>query len=233
MRFFGRSLTLVTLWTALLALAAPACSGDGGAPAAAGAPAADWPAGTVLAVGALPISAADVDQDSATVVHLALESSDRDLRRKALMNLTLPRTVARALAGERWDEVRREAQAALERARRGETADLPERLDLEGGYGSVGLALWGAALETPIGTWTPLVEEGGAFRTALVVARAEHRIAAGTTVELEELRFPYLDDPDPAVAIEAAKDDLVLVIVDPEWRRVVPELTQYRMGVHE
>jgi len=29
-----------------------------------------------------------------------------------------------------------------------------------------------------------------------------------------------------------AKDQLELVIVDPEWRRIVPELTQYRMGVH-
>lgn len=220
------------LFGAVLALVSGGACGGGSAGAAVPR---DWPPGTVLAVDGVAITAAEVDRDSAVVLPLALDSTERDLRRKALMNLTLPRVIGRLMAGERLEQARARAERARALLVAGQEPapgepPLPPLVPLHGGYGNVGLALWGAALETEVGSWTPLVEADGAFWCARVTARHEYRMAAGTTVELECLRVPFLDDPDPAGAIEAEKDRRTLVIVDPAWRRIVPELTQYRMG---
>lgn len=218
--------------TVLLAgLALPACSD----PASGGAMATDprsWPEGTVLAVEDVPILASDVDRDSTLIYHLALESTERDLRRKALANLTLPRTIARVLAGDERERVERRAREELAELVSGERPIPPDAQRVEGGYGDLGYALWGTAIETPIGSWTPLIEIDGAFVAAYVHNLFEYEIPAGTEADVEVVGWPYLAGFGSGV-VDAAMDELQLTIVDPEWRRIVPEITQYRMGVHE
>ena len=51
-------------------------------------------------------------------------------------------------------------------------------------------------------------------------------------LELDVLAFPFLDPLQAEGQVEAACDRYRLTIVDPVWRPIVPELLQYRMGVH-
>jgi len=191
-----------------------------------------WPAGTVVAVEDEPITADDVDRDSALIYHLALESTERDLRRKALANLTLPRAIGRVLGRAERADVERVARAERAELAAGSRPLPADARRLSGGYGDVGLAIWGTAIDTPPGTWTPLIEFGGTFAAALVHDVDPYEIPAGTEVDVEIVAWPYVDG-DRDERIESAKDELKLTIVDPEWRRIVPERTQYRMGVHD
>ena len=213
------------------ALLAFACS-EGSEPGTTAAPTETWPSGTVLVVEGQPILDIEVDQDSTLIYHLALESTERDLRRKALATLTLPRAIGRVLAGDRRDEVEQEASAELARLVDGSQPMPDQTWRRRGGYGDVGYAIWGTALETPAGSWTPLIEVDGAFVAAFVHQLYPYEIPAGTEVDVEVVEWPYVDGARDEV-LESAKDELKLEIIDPEWRLIVPERTQYRMGVHE
>ena len=189
----------------------------------------EWPAGTVLAVGGEPIAAEEIDRDMAVVMQVAVDSVARDLQRKALVHLTLPRAIGRALGGKRRARVLAEVEAWRAELAAGEQAGPLGLEHLSGGYGDMDLALWGAALDTPIGAWTEIQDVGGEFVFGRVLARSEHTIAAGTVVEVEAARRAYLEGPSPQAEVERAMDRLTLTIVDPLWREVVPEIIQHRM----
>ncbi len=220
---------------ALCALALAACSGDRDAETpAAPESGRSWPADTVLAVEDVPITATEVDRDSLIVLLLMPNASERELRRKALIHMALPRAIGRALGGER--------RAAVEEEARARRAGLAEDLEMGPfaaqerriGYGDYHLALWGAALDTEVGAWTPVVEVGGSFAFARVDERFDHALPAATEFSVTIFEYPYLaGERPPSLLIEDAHDDLKLTIIDPAWEKVVPERTKYRMGVHK
>lgn len=216
----------------LLALLLGACS-DGSA-----APAATWPEDTVLAVGELPILAAEVDRDTVPISLIEPAATTAQLRRLALNHLTLPRSIGRMLAGRRWQEARELADKTRRELLAGTLpGPMPEggpsdRV-LEGGFGTIGLAIWGAAFELAPGEWSPVVEEAGAFHLVRLIERHAAPRPAEVRVKVALLDFPYLEKRADRNEIEEAMDRTRLLIVDPSWRTVVPEHTQYRMGVHD
>lgn len=230
-----------TGWPALLALALAACGPEGG-PAdqpAGGVPAAahepiDWPAGTVLAVDDRPLTLDEVDLASVWIERIQPEVSGRQLRRLALTNVTLMQALAElsAAPGER-QRARAEAEERLEAARAGELAGPPGP---DGGLGEVaegnwqvlGIPLWGQALDWEPDTWH-LIEEPGRFVVARKLKRTDEIHPTAISLRIDAFVFPYL----PAdLALESTIDDHRLTFVDPSWREIVPEHTQYRMGVH-
>lgn len=226
---------------ALLALALGACgpgSDPAGRPAGGTAAAAaepiDWPAGTVLAVDDRPITLDEVDLASVWIERIQPEVSGRQLRRLALTNVTLMQALAElsAEAGER-ERARAEAEERLAAARAGELAGPPNP---DGGLGEVvegnwqvlGIPLWGQALDWEPDTWN-LIEEPGRFVVARSLKRTDEIHPTAISLRLDAFVFPYLPED---LALERAIDDHRLTFVDPSWREIVPEHTQYRMGVH-
>jgi len=193
----------------------------------------DWPAGTVLAVDGLPISVDEIDLASVWVERIDPKAAERQLRRLALANVVLPRTLAELSAPEERARARAEAEAQLARLRAGGAKGPPGP---DGGFGTVGegnwqvlgIPLWGQATDWPADEWH-LVEEPGRFVVARRLARVDLPHPTALAVRVDTFLFPYLP---PELDLEAAIDEHRLTIVDPLWREIVPERTQYRMGVH-
>jgi hypothetical protein len=212
----------------LIALALAGCGGA--APAVE-----DWPEGTVVAVDDIPILLDQVDLASVWIERIDPVASPHQLRRLALTNVSLPRAIAEAMAepGAR-EEARRKALEALEQLRGGTWPDPPGE---DGGYGEVdegnwqlfGIPLWGTATDLARNEWSGPFEEPGRFVVVRVLERRDMPHTAAIVVKLDALVFSYL--PDGAM-IETAMDDHRMTIVDPDWFEIVPERTQYRMGVH-
>lgn len=213
----------------------PAASASGAARAEAphSAPSgADWPVGTVVAVDDVPISLDEVDRASVWIERIQPEVAGRQLRRLALTNVSLLRALAEAIAPEERLAARSAAEAELERLRaRANEAPTPDEglgKRVEGNWQVLGIPLWGEALDWPPGEWH-LIEEPGRFVVARRVARSDQPHPAATSLEVDTVVHPYLP---PELDLDAAMEDHRLTIVDPEWREIVPERTQYRMGVH-
>ena len=217
----------------MLALAAPAC-GDAG-PQAAPEAGGRWPAGTVIAVDDVPIGIDEVDEASVWVERVDPKATGRQLRRLALTNVNLPRAIAEVMAepGARA-AARKRALEALARLRDGTYPDPPGE---DGGYGEVvegswqtfGLTVWGLAMDFPVGEWSEPIEEPGRYVLVRLLERRDQPHTAAIVLKIDALPFPYLpEEPD----IEGAKDRHEMTIVDPDWYEIVPERTQYRMGVH-
>jgi hypothetical protein len=222
---------------ATLLLAACAACDEGAAP---GAPAPEpraWPAGTVLAVEDLPISAAEVDAASVWIERIDRKASPDHLRRLALTNLVLPAKVARLLAPQEYARAQDEARAALESLREGRWVG-PVGPDgtlgelRAGTFQLVGIPAWGAALDLAEGEWSEPVEATGQLLLVRRLGLTPAPVPLAIEVEVDVLAFPYLDPATAPTQVEAAYDRFRLTLVDPDWRKLVPELLQYRMGVH-
>ena len=225
---------------AALALVLGACAPSDDAveaPPAAAAPAerGDWPAGTVLAVDDVPILAGEVDAATVAVQRIERRAVDAQLRRLALTNIVLPRLLTRLMAedGAR-DAALAEAREALAALRAGEWFGLP----VDGRYGELysgnfnrlGLELWSVGQDLAEGEWCEPIEQDGQF---LIARRLELRpspVPIGAEVDLDVLAFPFVDQTNYALELEAAYDRHQLTVVDPAWRALVPELLLYRMG---
>ena len=193
-----------------------------------------WPAGTVLAVEDRPILAEEVDQASVFVERVEPQASPPQLRRLALTNVVLPRTVARLLAPEAYERARGEAQAQLARIQTGTLAGPPgpegRYGTLEtGGWPELGLVAWGTAMDLPDEQWSGVVEEVGHFIVLRRVGREEGPLPMATRVTVEAFVFPWLPSAELLAEVDAAYDRFQLTIVDPAWRAIVPELVQARM----
>jgi hypothetical protein len=228
--------------TGVLALAASlAACGAGAPPSGAGPsdagpsgaapPDAAWPPGTVLAVDGAPISVDEVDLASAWIARIEPQAAGRQLRRLALANVALPRLVAELSAPEERARARAEAEAQLARLLDGGLAGPPGAdgglgTRFEGTWQELGIPLWGQAIDWPVGEWR-LIEEPGRFVVARRLRSEDHLHPMALVLSLDAFAFPYLPQGfDLAAAAERHR----LTIVDPAWREIVPELTQYRMG---
>jgi hypothetical protein len=196
-----------------------------------------WPEGTVLAVDDLPISADEVDAASAWIERIDRKASPDQLRRLALTNIVLRNKVAQLLAPEARNKALEDARTALKQLREGNWIGPPGPDGLygerrSGDFRIIGIPAWATGMDLEEGEWSEPVETTGQF---LLVRRLELRSAPvplAIELELDVLAFPYLDPLEAEGQVEAAHDRYRLTIVDPAWRVIVPELLQYRMGVH-
>lgn len=210
----------------LLAALAAACGGgaDKDAPPSA-APA--YPAGTVLAVGGVPIAAAEVEE---AVERVRLVYPDRSASfhaTQALQSLVLPRAALRLAYAEPRAAARAECDAARERIRAGEDPEGPER---EGGWGRLSLHVWDTARRLEPGGWSEPFEDLGVFYLVRLVRRGGfERYPAEEVLTVRVLEFGYLPagfrPPDLDAALAAAR----LEVVDPAYEDLVPETLRYKM----
>lgn len=217
------------------ALAAAGCAREESDGSGAGQP--SWPAGTVLAVEDLPISAAEVDAASAWIERIEPKASPDHLRRLALTNIVLRNKVAQLLAPEARERALEEAREALTHLREGTWSDPPGPDGLlgerrAGTFQMLGIPAWGAAIDLPDGQWSEPLEVPGQFLLMRRLSLSPAPVTLAIEVELDVLAFPYLDPERAEGEVEAAIDRFHLTLVDPAWRPLVPELIQYRMGVH-
>lgn len=197
----------------------------------------DWPAGTVLALDDLPISAEEVDAASGWIERIERKATGDQLRRLAVTNIVLPNKVAQLLAPEARAKALAAAQATLEQLRGGTLVGPPGP---EGRYGELwsgefrvlGIPAWGTAMDLAEGAWSEPIETPGQFLLVRRLALRPAPVPMGIELDLDVLAFPYLDAARAAAEVEQAYDRVRLTIVDPAWRTLVPELLQYRMGVH-
>ena len=223
---------------ALLAAVLACGPGKGAPPESAARARADWPAGTVLAVDGVPITAEDVDRASVWIERIERPSTGPQLRRLALTNVVLPRVLAGLLAPEQRERALASASEAVRRLRAGTWTDarLPEgatRERMTGSFQDLGIVAWGAGMDlAQEGAWSDPVEDAGRFLVLRRLSRRDGPVPMTTVVELDALAFPYLPTDSAPALVEDAKDHHRLTIVDPAWRAIVPERIQYRMGVH-
>ena len=197
----------------------------------------DWPAGTVLAVDDLPISADEVDAASGWIERIERTASGDRLRRLALTNLVLRNKVAQILAPEAREKALAEARAAHKQLRDGTWVGPPGP---DGRFGELksgdfrvlSIPAWATGMDLAEGEWSEPVEVPGQFLLVRRLALRPSPVPLGIELDLDVLAFPYLDPTRAEAEVEAAYDRVRLTIVDPAWRTLVPELLQYRMGVH-
>jgi hypothetical protein len=224
---------------ATLLLACLAACGAGADPSgaersgAAPASSAAWPPGTVLAVDGAPLTADEVDLASAWIERIEPQAAERQLRRLALANVALPRILAELSAPAERERARAEAEAQLAQLRDGTIAGPPDADGslgtlVEGNWQALGISLWGQAIDWPAGEWH-LIEEPGRYVVARRLGRADHLHPTALVLTIDAFVHPYLPE---GFDLDAAQEDHRLTIVDPAWREIVPELTQYRMGAH-
>jgi hypothetical protein len=198
-----------------------------------------WPASTVMVVGGkVPIFASDVDPYLPALALIEPRFVEKQLMRVALTNVVLPRAIATVLAGdEARAKARKAADDALATLRDGTWVGpaAPGSTGgavIEGSFVQLGIVKWANAFELQPGEWSGVVEETGCFTITKCLERIDGRLPIQTSFRLEVVVFPYLPAEIGPLQIEEAYDTVRLEILDPEWRSIVPELTQYRMGVH-
>jgi hypothetical protein len=211
----------------LLALLA-AC---GEAPAPAPKPA--HPAGTVLVFDGLPIRAEEVDVVASWFAQLEPRNSLEQLRRLALTNVIFPR-----LAATRIDPARREQAKLLAESYR---KALSEGTELGGPLAGplletrsgrmldLGMEIWNAALELPLGEWSAVLETAGAFHLVRPVKHGAGDTPALIELTVEVYDFPYLDPEHVRTQIREQLDRSRLESVDPAWWELVPTAWRHRL----
>lgn len=197
-----------------------------------------WPVGTVLAVDDVPINVEEVDHESIWIQPIEPGVSAPQLRRLALTNIVLPRLISRLMAPSEHTAARQEADETLARLRAGEFVGPPNPeggvgTRITGGWQELGIVAWGVALELEDGAWSEVVEDCGRFFVLRRLKRIEGVMPIATRVEVDLFSFPWLPLEDLRDSVDRAHAEHALTIVDPEWKAIVPELIQYRMGVHE
>lgn len=213
------------------ALALAACAPTAPPPAAA-APA--WPAGTVLALNADPILAADVDAIASIVARAEGQHALPHLRRIALTNVVLPLVATRQVAGaekraaalaaaQAWRAARVDGAAAAE------TVPAPIEEVVEGGFGMVGLEVWNWALDCPPGSWSEPIETPGAWRVARVLERSAGLRPCDVVLKADLATFVWDHAESFRKDVEAHLDRSKLDYVDEAWRDLVPTLWQRRL----
>ncbi len=197
-----------------------------------------WPTGTVLVVGKTPITAEEVDEYTPTMTLLEPQSSEKQLRRLALTQVVLPRALGRDLADptER-DRARKSALNALAELRSGKWVGPPAPGTsggtlLEGNFDEIGITRFKHAIELEQDQWSEPFEELGCFTIIKRLGRKDGAVPLATEFKLEVVSFLYLPLETGSKQVQEAYDKQHLEILDPEWRAIVPELLQYKMGAH-
>lgn len=198
-----------------------------------GPPPPTWPAGTVLALNGVPISAGDVDDVASWYARLQPEDSPAQLRRLALSNVIFPRIAARGVDPELREKMRALARAYKIALDSGTLPPGPLTGPMEnerkGIYGALGLEAWSTALDARPGRWSSVIETPGAFEIVRLKERGKQGAAIAIELTLGVFDFAWIDPSKSRPTIDAALDHSKLVFVDESWRDYVPTLWQYRL----
>lgn len=194
-----------------------------------------WPAGTLLAVDEIPITAEELAHDVATVLLIEPQWSDTQLRRLAFNSIALPRALSRArVSAEVRDKARAELDALHARMLQGRQFGPPTSAGVlgqerAGSWIRVGLVAWGAAFQLQPGEWSEVLEEPGAFLRVRLLERQDAPVPEEVSLRLDVLAVPFGD----ALSSKPPDDEELgkhrLTIVDPAWEAIVPERTKYLM----
>ncbi|QDU66292.1 hypothetical protein [Engelhardtia mirabilis] len=180
-----------------------------------------WPAGTVLAVDGLPLSGAEVDQVTAWVAAVMPGVSAREHRRRALTGHLFPRLTAEAAFGAARDGALAEAKDLLAELRAEPTEPDPA-LALVGDWGTIGLEVWAALQDAPLGEWIGPIAGIGRLRLARCLDHAPGPHPGLDHFEIEVRDFPFVPPGTDRDALADLTWDTQLTIVDPEYERIVP-----------
>lgn len=188
-----------------------------------------WPPGTVLTLNGVAITQDAVDDVASWYAMLEPQFALPHLRRLALSNVVLPKIAAQTAEPDRRRTAEAAARAALAACRAGSPPAEPALRASEGTWRDVDVGIWRAAIDTPVGSWTDVIESPGSFHVARVDELGSGRTPRETTVVLAVLDFPYLDATQGPAALDHAIDRSRLAFVDETWRDVVPTVWQHRM----
>lgn len=199
----------------------------------ASAPPRSWPAGTVLALNDVPIRAEEVDLIAGWFALLEPQDSVVQLRRLALTNFLFPRIAAQGIDPDRYRETRAQADAWRAAVVGGTLPSGPIAGPMEtegsGVFLDLGLPVWKAALDAPLGEWTEVVEGVGSLHLLRVKKREEGPLPSLTRFTIGTFDFLYLDPSTGREAVETALDRSKLTVVDESWREAVPASWQHRL----
>ena len=191
----------------------PSCGGGHG-----------FPPGTVALVNGTPITQAEVDAQVEALLEIEPAFVITQRRRLIMTHIAIPKAYGIALAGERRERAREEAQAWLD----SETPHaLPEGFippETRGRWGDLGLGTWLVARELEVGESSGIVELCGQFAVIKMLAR--DRIPGREAMELEIENFPYDDQP---LTLTNRCRTGTLQIIDPTWDEVIPATYKYSM----
>ena len=196
-------------------------------------PAARPEADAVLALDGVPIRAEEVDQVASWFAQLEPRNSLSQLRRLALTNVIFPRIAAMRADPARREEARMLALAYRSALSEGGRLDGPLAGPLletrTGRMLDLGMEIWNAGLEQPLGQWTGVLETAGAFHIVRPVKLGEGDIPALIEVTVEVYDFPYLDPEQARNQIATQLDRSKLESFDPAWLELVPTAWRHRL----
>jgi hypothetical protein len=93
----------------------------------------------------------------------------------------------------------------------------------------LGMEIWSAGLEQPLGQWTGVLETAGAFHIVRPVKLGEGDIPALIELTVEVYDFPYLDPEQARNQIATQLDRSKLESFDPAWLELVPTAWRHRL----
>ena len=213
---------------ALCGLLGTACGAADETPVAA-ASASSWPAGTVLAVDEIPIRAQDVDALCPAVQQLYPAYSSAHQRRLVLTNFTLNQAAVRSRDWEPRLLAEQACQAEWEALQAGAQPSLPV-MEYEGSHEALGFGVWAHAQRLEQGIWSGPFDVIGQF----VILRCDRFEPTTQSYSVSVLEFPYMD-PELVYgstrfeSMQAAHDNALLQIIDPDWAEYVPTEWQHEM----
>jgi hypothetical protein len=193
-----------------------------------------YPAGTVLAVNDLPISAEEVDRVGSDYALLEPQDSPLQLRRLALANVILPTAAARGIDPDARTRARELAEGYRSALLSGSLPEGPLAGPMEqersGRFTDLGFLLWRTALPLEPGTWSEIFESPGSFHLLRVKSREEGSLPSLTAFTIGLFHFPYLKPETAHADTQAAIDRSRLIVVDEAWRDAVPYALRHRMN---
>lgn len=198
-----------------------------------------WPAGTLLAIDEVPVSADEIAQDVVAVMLVEPQWGEAQLKRLAFNEIALPRALVRAQASEAARaDARRSLDEQFSRIQSGTRFGPPSPSgaighEVSGQWKQIGLLAWGTAMALEPGNWSDAIEVPGAFVRVRLLSRQDGVVPAATSLVLDTIEARYAVAPAKTFDLDNAMKQHRLTIIDPAWAAIVPERTKYLMGVHQ
>ena len=198
-----------------------------------------WPAGTVVAIDHVPISADEIAGAVAAVILVEPQWSEVHLKRLAFNEIALPRAIVRTrVADSERDKARRSIDEEFARIAGGAQFGPPTNNgaighEVSGSWKQIGLLAWGTAMNLENGAWSEVIEVPGAFLRLRTLSRKDGPEPAATEFILDTIEAPYAEKSNSKTNRTDELEKHRLTIVDPAWDAIVPERTKYLMGIRQ
>ncbi len=198
-----------------------------------------WPAGTLVAIDDVPVSADEIAEGVAAVLLVEPQWNDVQLKRLAFNEIALPRALVRTRVGAAArDKARRSIDEQFARIAGGIQFGPPTNSgaighEVSGSWKQIGLLAWGTAMNLEAGVWSEVIEVPGSFVRVRLLSRKQGPEPAATQLVLDTIEAPYAEKSTAMIAQGSELEKHRLTIVDPAWDAIVPERTKYLMGIRQ